>query len=109
MCLMLCFSSIRHFAFTKGMIMMIPAFIPLKKLLVWLTGFMEIAFGILLLFPNYRVVTSWCLIVFLILLLAANIYAAQQHIDFEKGNHEGKGLPYLWFRVPLQLFFIAWL
>lgn len=108
MCLMLCFSAIGHFAFKDGMSRMMPAFIPFKKTIVLLTGILEIVFGILLLLPQFRTVTGWCILVFLILILPANIYAAKHHIDFDKPDQEGKGLSYLWFRVPLQLFFIGW-
>ncbi|MEJ7685143.1 MAG: hypothetical protein WKG06_46310 [Segetibacter sp.] len=42
MCLMLCFTAIGHFMFTKGMVMMMAEFIPLKKELVYFTGIAEI-------------------------------------------------------------------
>jgi uncharacterized membrane protein len=54
------------------------------------------------------VLTGWLLILFFILILPANIYAAVRHIDYQKATTEGNGLHYLWFRVPLQLLFIAW-
>ena len=40
MSVMLSFTAIGHFAFTKGMSMMIPQFIPFKTNLVYLTGFL---------------------------------------------------------------------
>jgi len=43
-----------------------------------------------------------------ILILPANVYAAINKIDYEKGNYSGNGLKYLWFRIPLQIFFIEW-
>jgi uncharacterized membrane protein len=43
------------------------------------------------------------------LLLPANIKAAKEHIDYQKGNFEGSGLKYLWFRMPLQILFILWI
>ena len=46
MCAMLIFTAIGHFAFTKGMTMMIPAIIPLKTEIVYLTGGLEIILGI---------------------------------------------------------------
>src|SRR5680860_165634 len=66
MCTMLLFTAIGHYAFTKGMAMMIPDFIPLKTELVYLTGLLEIALGIALLFPSIRVYTAWILILFFI-------------------------------------------
>jgi uncharacterized membrane protein len=108
MCAMLCFTAIAHVAFTKGMTMMIPEFVPLKTELVYLTGVLEILLGIGLLVPNFTVFSAWALIAFFILLLPANIYAAIHHIDYQKGTFDGNGPVYLWFRVPLQLFFIGW-
>lgn len=108
MAAMLLFTAIGHFMFTKGMTMMLPAPVPFKSGIVYLTGVLEIAGAIGLLVPSVRTGVACALIVFFILLLPANIYAAILHIDYEKGTYGGKGLSYLWFRVPLQVFFIVW-
>ena len=108
MSVMLVFTSIGHFVFTKGMLMMIPRFIPFRKELVYITGIIEIAAAVGLLIPRFRVMTAWLLIVFFILLLPANIYAATRQVDYQKGTLEGPGTTYLWFRVPLQILFILW-
>jgi uncharacterized membrane protein len=108
MSVMLVFTAVAHFAFTKGMAMMLPDFIPYKTETVYLTGIIEIAAAIGLFIPNFSVITAWLLITFFILILPANIYAAIEHIDYQKGTSEGNGLTYLWFRVPLQIFFIVW-
>lgn len=105
---MLVFTSIGHFAFTKGMTMMIPDFVPFRKELVYVTGIVEIAAAIGLLIPRSREMTAWFLIVFFILLLPANINAAIRHVDYQKGTLDGAGTAYLWFRVPLQVLFIVW-
>ena len=108
MAVMLVFTAIAHFAFTKGMIMMIPEFIPFKKEIVYFTGIIEIAAAVGLLIPGLQVLTGWSLILFFLLLLPANINAAIRHIDYQKGSFEGPGANYLWFRVPLQILFILW-
>lgn len=108
MCVMLCFTALGHFLFPKGMAMMIPPFIPFRTALVYSTGVAEIIFGLLLLFPTHRFNAGACLILFFMLILPANIYAAIHRIDLEKGTATGPGPSYLWFRIPLQLFFIAW-
>ena len=108
MAVMLVFTVVGHFAFTKGMAMMIPDFIPFKKELVYATGVMEILAAIGLLTPNLRVVTGWFLILFFIVLLPANINAAIKQIDYQKATFQGEGLNYLWFRIPLQVLFILW-
>lgn len=104
----LLFTAIGHFVFTKGMTMMLPDFFPFKTETVYLTGILEVAAAIGLFIPSFRVVTAWLLIVFFILILPANIYAAIKHIDYQKGTFDGNGLNYLWFRIPLQILFIIW-
>lgn len=104
---MLLFTSIAHFAFVKGMTMMVPDFIPFKKEIVYATGIIEIIAAVCLLVPSLKTMTGWALIVFFIVLLPGNINAAKHHIDYQKGTYDGHGLSYLWFRIPLQLLFIA--
>lgn len=109
MCLMLFLTATGHFLFTKGMVMMMPPAVPFKELLVYLTGVFEIIAGVLLLSPSLRIVTGWILLAFFILILPANIYAAYKHVNLETATYNGRGLKYLWFRIPEQLFFIAWI
>lgn len=105
---MLLFTAIGHFAFAEGMTMMIPPFIPMKTAIVYFTGAIEIAAAIGLLVPGLRKITAWLLIAFFVLILPANIHAAINQIDYQKGTFDGAGLTYLWFRIPLQIFFIGW-
>jgi uncharacterized membrane protein len=108
MAAMLIFTAIGHFIYTKGMVMMVPDDIPYKTGLIYFTGILEAVFAIGLLIPQYLEVTCWALILFFILMLPGNIKAARQHIDYQKATSNGPGLKYLWFRIPLQLLFIAW-
>jgi len=108
MSVMLLFTAVAHFAFTKGMTLMMPSFFPYKTAMVYLTGILEMAAAIGLLIPSLRVITAWFLIVFFVVLLPANIHAAIKHIDYQKGTLNGNGPTYLWFRIPLQIFFIVW-
>ncbi len=106
---MLIFTGVAHFAFTHGMAAMLPAWVPLKVELIYLTGILEIAGAIGLLVNKYSRVSGISLIIFLILILPANIYAAIHHIDPTTGVANGPGLQYLLFRIPLQFFFILWI
>ena len=108
MSIMLCFTALGHFVFTKGMSMMIPQFIPFKTNLIYITGFFEILMAIGLFVPKMKVISAWVLIIFLLLMLPANVYASIHKINYQKGTFDGNGLSYLWFRIPLQLFFIIW-
>jgi len=105
---MLVFTAVAHFAFTKGMAMMLPHFIPYKTEVVYLTGMIEIAAAVGLFIPTFRTITAWLLIAFFVLILPANIYAALKQIDYQKGTFDGNGMTYLWFRIPLQFLFIVW-
>lgn len=108
MAMMLAFTAIGHFAFTRGMEKMIPTFIPFKRATVYLTGVFELAAAVGLLTVDYRETTGWLLIIFFIMILPANLFAAMKKIDYQKGTEDGPGLEYLWFRVPLQMLFILW-
>lgn len=105
---MLAFTAMGHFKFTDGMAMMLPAGIPAKKQIVLITGVIEVLAAVgLLVMPAIRT-TGILLIVFFVMILPANIYAAMKNVNLEKADHSGKGMDYLWFRIPEQLFFIAW-
>lgn len=109
MSVMLLFTAMGHFMFTEGMTMMIPEYIPFRKELVYFTAIVEIAGAIGLHLPQFRTLTGWLLIIFLILVLPANIRASINQIDFQKGTYDGNGIKYLWFRIPLQILFIGWI
>jgi uncharacterized membrane protein len=105
---MLLVTAIAHFFFVDGMALMMPDFIPLKKLCVYITGVLELLAAIFLLIPKYRRITGWLLILFFVILTPFNIYAAIKHVDMEKVDFSGDGPTYLWYRIPLQAFFIVW-
>lgn len=107
MAVMLVFTAIGHFIFAKGMAMMI-SFLPWANVIVFITGIIELIAAIGLLLPKTKVLTGKLLILFFILLLPANIYAAIHNINLQTADYTGKGLSYLWIRIPMQLLFIAW-
>lgn len=108
MSVMLVFTGVSHFLYPDGMALMLPEFIPFKKEVIFLTGVIEIAAAAGLLIPRFRKITAWLLIIFFISILPANIHAAINHVNLRTATFDGSGLNYLWFRVPLQIFFIAW-
>jgi uncharacterized membrane protein len=107
MAAMLVLTAVGHFKFTDGMVMMLPPFIPAKKLMVLFTSVIEIAAAVGLLTSFYQL-TCKLLIIFFVLILPANIYGAIKNVNLEKADYSGDGLKYLWFRIPLQLLFITW-
>lgn len=105
---MLLFTSLGHFMYTRGMEMMLPHFIPFKTEVVYFTGIIEILAAIGLQIPKLQVITGWLLILFFLLILPANVYAALNQVDYQQATLEGNGTNYLWFRIPLQILFILW-
>ena len=108
MAVMLLFTAVGHFIYTEGMSAMIPDLFPAKKIIVLLTGVLEIIFAIGLLIPRFSRPTGWLIIIFFILILPANIKASMESINYQTGELDGNGLSYLWLRIPLQIFFIVW-
>lgn len=105
---MLLFTALGHFTYTSGMAMMLPAFVPCKNLIIYLTGILEIFAAVGIFIPLFKQIAAWLLIIFFILILPANVFASIRHIDYQKADFNGKGLGYLWFRIPLQIMFIVW-
>ncbi len=108
MSIMLVFTAVGHFAFTKGMSMMIPKFIPFKENFVYITGIFEVLLAIGLLITKFKTISGYALIIFLLLMLPANIYASINNVNLQKETLDGNGIMYLWFRIPLQILFIIW-
>lgn len=108
MAVMLFITAIAHFVFVKGMSMMLPGIIPYKTGLIYLTGILEATAAVGLITSKYYRQTACILIIFFVLLLPANIYAAMNHVDMEQGTFHGDGPSYLWYRIPLQIGFIIW-
>lgn len=106
---MLLFTAIGHFAFVDGMKLMLPPLIPFKTAIVYFTGIIEVAAAIALFFSSTRVMAAYMLIIFFVIILPANICAAFRNVDYQSANYNGPGLNYLWFRIPLQVFFIFWI
>ena len=90
------------------MVLMIPSFIPFKTALVYLTAVLEIVTGLYLLYPSTYRAAGWVLIMLLVILLPANIKAALDQVDYRTASFTGPGRSYLYFRIPLQFFFVAW-
>ena len=109
MAVFIIFTGLSHFKFQKGMAMMIPDFIPAKIFWVYFTGIIEIAAGVGLMIPSVREITAVLLIVFYVLVFAANINASKKKINIFKADYTGPGMNYLYKeRIPMQIILIAW-
>ena len=103
--LMLIATGIAHFTNTNEMIQMMPDFLPAKQELVYFTGVCELLAVVGLLWDKTAKLTAVMLIIFFILILPANIIGSLKQVQL--GGMEN-GAIYLFFRIPLQIFFIFW-
>ena len=91
-----------HFIKPDFYLNIMPPYLPLHLELVYLSGFCEIALGVLLLVPRFSRVAAWGIIALLIAVFPANIYV-YQHQDVLPAP------PILHLlRLPLQGLFILW-
>ena len=94
---------INHFVMAELYLRIMPPYLPAHLLLVYLSGFLEIGFGIALLIPKFSRRAAWGIILLLIAVFPANIYMAMNTNLFPDLN------PLLiYLRLPLQFVLIAW-
>ena len=97
-------AGISHFTAVDTFAAIVPPLLPFPILIVWVTGIMEIAMGIMLLCPHFRPRVGVLLGLFLLAVLPANIYMAIAGVPF--GDTVASPAA-LWIRVALQLPLIA--
>lgn len=102
---MLTVTGIAHFTSTDLMIEMMPDFLPYKRETIYLTGILELLAVIGLLIYKTAKLTAVLLVILFISILPANIIGSLKQVNL--GGMEN-GAMYLLFRIPLQIFFIAW-
>ncbi len=94
-------AGINHFIAPRFYLSIMPPFLPWPLGLVYFSGVAEILGGLGVLVPSTRRLAGWGLIVLLIAVFPANIYAATHGV--------GSIPPWiLWARLPFQIVFIAW-
>ncbi len=100
---MFLFTASAHFTKTKeDLIGMVPRAFPSPRLLVYLTGVLEILGAVGLLVPMTRSFAGLGLVVLLVAMFPANINAARKGIPLR-----GKRPTPLWLRGPMQLLFVG--
>jgi uncharacterized membrane protein len=99
------FVGVLHFATPDPFVKIVPPSLPHPLLLVYISGFFEIAGGVGLLVPRVSQAAAWGLILLFIAVFPANINMAINQIDLP-------GIPdssiLRWGRLPLQAVLIAW-
>ena len=100
---MFLFTASAHFTKTKeDLIAMVPKAFPNPRLLVHLTGVLEVLGAVGLLVPVTRFFSGLGLVLLLVAMFPANVHAARKGIQLR-----GKVPTPLWLRGPMQLFFIG--
>lgn len=105
MAIMLLITGMAHFTTTDLMIEMMPDIVPFKMLMIYFTGILEVLASIGLLNQKSSKLASILLIVFFLAVLPANVTGSLKEVAL--GGME-KGADYLYFRIPLQIGFMAW-
>ena len=100
-------ASTMHFTASEAELKIIPAFLPLRREALYITGVLEFLGGIGLFVPNRKVqrAASWGLVGLLVAIFPANVYQAIANIKL--GGFLDSPL-YLWGRLPFQAVFISW-
>ena len=91
-----------HFTNTNWFLLIVPPYLPLKLELVYVSGFFEIIFGLMLVLPSWRYYAGWGLVLLLIAVYPANIYLAQTN-----GAAMNTSALIAWVRLPFQFLFIS--
>jgi uncharacterized membrane protein len=94
---------IKHFIDPSYFLSIVPPYLPFHLELVYISGFFEVLFGIMILIPRYRYSGSIGLILLLIAVFPANIYLAQNEIAQEA---IGASQEIATWRLPVQGIFI---
>ena len=93
---------IKHFTDPVFFLKIMPSYLAYHLELVYLSGFFEILFGVLLIFKVTRFYAAWGIILLLIAVFPANIYLAQTN-----GQALGTTPLVAWGRLPFQLLFVS--
>ncbi len=96
-------AGLNHFINSGFYLTIMPPYLPWPLGLVYLSGFFEVALGILLLVPRFTSLAAWGLVALLIAVFPANIHMAINSDLFPQFSATA-----LWLRLPLQFVLIAW-
>jgi uncharacterized membrane protein len=96
-------AGILHFLRPGMYLRIVPPYLPWPRELVLVSGLSEVALGVLVLTPRFRVPAAWGLVALLVAVFPANLHMALHPELFRKLHPVA-----LWLRLPLQGVLIAW-
>lgn len=99
-------TGVLHFFSPEAFVKIAPPFLPVPRLLVYLSGACELAGAAGLLLPQLRRYAAWGLVLLLVAIFPANIYMAIDRVQVTSWI-----IPewLLWARLPLQGLLIWWI
>ena len=103
LCVFFVAAGLNHFISPDFYLKIMPPYLPWHLFLVYLSGFFEVALGVLLLIPAFTRIAAWGLIALLIAVFPANIHMATNPELYSDISPLA-----LWLRLPLQAVLIAW-
>lgn len=95
-------AGVLHFVLPRFYLRIMPPYIPYPKLVVYLSGLIEIGLGAMLTLSDTRSFGAWGVILLLIVVFPANFY----HYQSRRKTDPPKWV--LLLRLPLQLLLICW-
>ena len=96
-------AGLAHFWKPKVYQKIMPSYIPYHLAMVYLSGVLEVLFGVLVMLPETQAIGAWGLIAVLIGVFPANIDMTLKYKGKRKWYRFG-----LWVRLPIQFWLIYW-
>ncbi|MBN9656317.1 hypothetical protein J0K78_18790 [Halobacillus sp. GSS1] len=100
------YAGITHFMYDHGFARMLPSWVPLKLIIVYVTGITEWLLALLLVFPQTRRAAGFATAAFLFIVWPANFYAAIYGIPAPWSEETNQTA--LWIRLLFQPLLIWW-
>ena len=94
-------AGVLYFVHEQSFRKIVPKTLPLRRVIVLLTGVFEIIFSVLLWVKKGQHITGKLLAIFMIAVFPANVYMVVKKISFEPGKQANPWI--LWLRLPLQI------
>ncbi len=94
---------VNHFANPDFYIVMMPPDMPAHGFLVALSGMVEVALGVLVLWPRTRCVAAWTIIAMLVAFLPVHV-----HMLLNSQLFPDMSVTFLLLRFPMQALLVAW-